>query len=360
VGDYYRAKRKIPAENCLEIDCPVIEEIDRNTYQFGIRDAVAKYLTENHIRNKIHYIVLTKGIPHKVRATPKLPGTHASVDSELALLYADMSGGPHALDGSIPNPYFGADEQFDGSKKFDVRLYEIYLVTRLDAYTVDDVKELIDRAYNAVPAGGFVLDENGKEPDIGNMWMEEGARRLSARGFNVTLESTTKYLDHLRDVMGYCSWGSNDPHHTGRFMYNQWVNGAIVTTYVSSSARTLVAPPQGWKIGIWKDKQSYYAGTPQALIGDLIRDGVTGIAGYAYEPYLSGVAQPQILLPAYTAGYDLAESFYMSLPSLSWQSVVVGDPLCNPYGKKPGKAKTSRPSQKAGAFWLTGLRLRGP
>jgi len=53
--------------------------------------------------------------------------------------------------------------------------------------------------------------------------------------------------------------------------------------------------------------------------------------GYAYEPYLATCARPQILFDAYTRGFTLAESFYMSLPYISWRYVVIGDPLTRPY-----------------------------
>jgi tetratricopeptide (TPR) repeat protein len=44
--------------------------------------------------------------------------------------------------------------------------------------------------------------------------------------------------------------------------------------------------------------------------------------------------RPDILFPAYLAGFNLAESFYLALPSLSWHAIVVGDPLCRPFTGK--------------------------
>jgi len=38
--------------------------------------------------------------------------------------------------------------------------------------------------------------------------------------------------------------------------------------------------------------------------------------------------RPDILFPAYLKGRNLAESYYLSIPGLSWQNVVLGDPLC--------------------------------
>jgi tetratricopeptide (TPR) repeat protein len=43
--------------------------------------------------------------------------------------------------------------------------------------------------------------------------------------------------------------------------------------------------------------------------------------------------RPDILFPAYLSGFNLAESFYLATPYLSWQTVVVGDPLCAPFGR---------------------------
>ena len=61
------------------------------------------------------------------------------------------------------------------------------------------------------------------------------------------------------------------------------------------------------------------------------RAGATGVAGNVAEPYLQSSLRPQILFPAYLAGFNLAEAFYLALPHLGWQSVVVGDPLCTPF-----------------------------
>jgi len=38
---------------------------------------------------------------------------------------------------------------------------------------------------------------------------------------------------------------------------------------------------------------------------------------------------PDLLFAAYYSGRNLAESFYLAIRSLSWQNIVVGDPLCS-------------------------------
>jgi uncharacterized protein (TIGR03790 family) len=59
----------------------------------------------------------------------------------------------------------------------------------------------------------------------------------------------------------------------------------------------------------------------------MIHEGASGVSGNVYEPFLTGCARPDLVLPAYFEGRNLAESFYLGLPFLSWQGVVLGDPL---------------------------------
>ena len=101
--------------------------------------------------------------------------------------------------------------------------------------------------------------------------------------------------------------------------------------FVSTDARTFKEPPAEWNIGKWGQRRAYFEGSPQSLTGDLIRAGVTGVSGHVAEPFLDGSARPQILFPAYVAGFNLAEAFYLAMPYLSWQNVVIGDPLCAPF-----------------------------
>jgi tetratricopeptide (TPR) repeat protein len=70
-------------------------------------------------------------------------------------------------------------------------------------------------------------------------------------------------------------------------------------------------------------------------MGDLIREGVTGVSGHVAEPYLQNTVRPDILFPAYLSGLNLAEAFYMAMPGLSWENIVIGDPLCAPFRDRP-------------------------
>ena len=104
--------------------------------------------------------------------------------------------------------------------------------------------------------------------------------------------------------------------------------GALATEFVSTNARTFQRPPDTWTLGVWSDPRTWYAGAPQSLIGDYIHEGATGVTGHVAEPYLAACPRPDLLFSAYIRGRNLAESFYLSIPFLSWQNIVAGDPLC--------------------------------
>jgi Tfp pilus assembly protein PilF len=142
---------------------------------------------------------------------------------------------------------------------------------------------------------------------------------------------SSKVLTGVDGVLGYYSWGSNDPENRLRRLNLTFVPGALAGMFVSSDARTFMEPPADWNPGTWDNKATHFAGSPQSLAGDLIREGVTGVAGHVAEPFLEAAIRPNILFPAYLSGFNLAESFYLAMPFLSWQTVVVGDPLCAPF-----------------------------
>src|SRR5206468_11020843 len=81
------------------------------------------------------------------------------------------------------------------------------------------------------------------------------------------------------------------------------------------------------------DRSKPLAGTAQSLMGDLLREGATGAAGHVAEPFLEGTVRPQILFPACVSGFNLVESFYLAIPYLSWQTIVLGYPLCAPFAR---------------------------
>jgi hypothetical protein len=62
-----------------------------------------------------------------------------------------------------------------------------------------------------------------------------------------------------------------------------------------------------------------------------VTKGAAATIGNVYEPYLQLTAQLNVFNDRLLHGFTFAESAYMSIQTLSWMSVMVGDPLYRPY-----------------------------
>ena len=323
IGKYYALKRQIPKKQICWLTTTTTEGISRVGFEREIAAPIASCLTRGKLTDQIKYIVTTLGVPLTIeRIKDPADADYAAVDSELALLYSEMKGKKHALPGTIPNPFFGKrDDQFSAAK------YGMYLVTRLAAYDVQGVKALIDRSLAATNRGNFVIDMRGPSDEAGNNWLRTAAILLPKE--RVVLDENEDAIWNLPDVIGYASWGSNDLKHNRRFPGFKWLPGAIVTEFVSTDGRTFARPPDDWKVSRnWTLSSGFFSGSPQSMAADYLLEGATGASGHTNEPYLAFTPRPDILLPVYFSGRNLAESYYLAIPALSWQNIVIGDPLC--------------------------------
>jgi uncharacterized protein (TIGR03790 family) len=332
----YAQVRSLPSENVLllkTLPADVSEAISRIGYEIQIERPIAEWFGRHNAYDRVLYIVLTKGIPLRIDGSGGRKGTRASVDSELTLLYRSLTGRAIAPHGPIQNPYFAGTRSSAQIDPFSHRDHDIFLVTRLDGFTREDVFGLIDRASSPVRHGRVLLDQKAALDDPANAWLKLAADRLTQSGYadRVVLETTSKILTNQPEVLGYFSWASSDPGIKTRRLGLGFVPGALAATFVSDDARTLREPPSEWTPGNWADRTTYFAGSPESLIGDLVREGATGLAGQVAEPYLDAAIRPDMLFPGYLSGLNLAEAFYSAMPYLSWQSVIIGDPLCSPF-----------------------------
>jgi uncharacterized protein (TIGR03790 family) len=303
VARYYMAKRGITDKYLCKIYCPTYEQIKDEVFAKTIRTPIKQHLITSGLKDKIDYIVLTKGIPIRT-------AEHWGIDSALTRMFSDY-------DAKMENPYF------DQNKHFSHRDYDMYLVTRLDGLTVADAKSLVDRALKAKPEKGlFLLDvspnwDGSPGYKIVNDAMRRANDQLKRAGFRVEIDQTKDFIVRT-GLMGYYSWGSNDQSYAQEsFNKLRFAPGSIAELAQSTSAYTLTLKrtPKG--------KRSY--------IVDLVAQGVTGVKGYVYEPYTTALAHADILFDRYTHGYNLAESFYAASNYVHWRDIVLGDPLCAPY-----------------------------
>ena len=337
IGEYYIKARNIPPENVIRIQAPTDETVQPAVFGATINQPIAEALSRGNLQDRILYIVLTKHVPLRINGTVGQDGTVSSVDSELTVLYRRMVGRSVSPRGRVDNPYFLGDRPLSDAKPFSHREHDIYLVSRIDAFTVDEAKALVDRAGRTAREGQIVLDQRDSLVNrLGENWLGLAAQNLVKAGHSerVVLETTPKPARDVTPVMGYFSWGSADPENRVRTMKMDFVPGAIGASFVSTDARTFKEPPPAWVPTNTNDRNTWFAGSSQSLVGDLIREGLTGAAGQVAEPYLQSAVRPDVLFPAYLAGFNLVESFYLSIPHLSWQTVVIGDPLCTPFARR--------------------------
>ncbi|MHB9036585.1 MAG: TIGR03790 family protein [Armatimonadota bacterium] len=144
---------------------------------------------------------------------------------------------------------------------------ENYLVCRLDGYQYPadstglpvDIKRIIDDAAHPDSSGCFVLDKSLGNYPQGEYWMDSAFSQLTSMGVEAAIDSTYTFLTNVHsgsqigghtlssDVMGYCSWGSNDGNSYLNTLWarplNTWCRGSISTTHVSTSGRTFNSPP---------------------------------------------------------------------------------------------------------------------
>jgi uncharacterized protein (TIGR03790 family) len=231
------------------------------------------------------------------------------------------------------NHYWKANMPFSHAK------FGGYLVTRLDGYTKADAEALVTRAiaaqdekarsgevlFDVQPAFKFKstdvasqpLDVTGPIPDESdygswNADMVKAAGLLKALNIPTNLELSEAFVGDQSNLLGYFSWGSNDPKYTDKaYQSLMFAPGSIGDTAVSTGGRTFLPTKGG-----------------QSLIEDLIAHGITGVKGYTDEPLLQAVASPSIVMDRYTSGFTMAESFYAASRFVGWEDVVIGDPLC--------------------------------
>ena len=297
---------------------------------------------------KIDFIVLTKGIPIRLTGAPTGEGgSQPSLDSTIASLdYAERSD---TVKLDVKDSGFTgiawANRFWNSKERFSHAKFGGYLVTRLDGYTVDEANLLVTYSLQGErngPSGTILLDTapsqgvgdlkevpksiaipSGKgRASLGELNYNEydadmivAGRLLDKKKVPVLVDMNDKFVGRKGDLMGYCSWGSNDPHfEADGYKLLRFSPGAIAETAVSTSARTFLPTTGG-----------------QSLIADLISGRVTGVKGYCDEPLLQAIASPTILFDRYTSGWTLAESFYAASRLTGWEDIVIGDPLCCPY-----------------------------
>ncbi|MCX8052573.1 MAG: TIGR03790 family protein, partial [Armatimonadetes bacterium] len=340
IGLYYKQARGIPDSNICYINCSSAELVGWQEFETRIREPIRQFLMRPQVAGNIDYIVLTKGIPLKVDyGRPSSSGPYSSASILTAVDHPDIQDYfPFPYGPIAPSRWTTAAPEIAWSHnltfidKNNGRQYRFYLVTRLDAFTVDQVKAMINRACRPALDGAFVLDRvqasgqfNSGEYKKANLRL--GTPTASAydllvkKGFEVRFDGGLDFLANQRGVMGYFSWATHDVGYTfQKYVSNVFVPGSIADSYWSYSGSTFIDPQNTNR---------------PPLMADLSACGLCGAGAYVSEPFVNNATRPEILFDRYTKGYNMAESFYAACPLGFWKTVIVGDPLMAPYATPP-------------------------
>jgi len=361
LAKFYARERNIPRGNLIGLELSDKGEISRQEYNETLRDPLrAIFLSRGWWQlgrtaqgqtlpgsSKITTLVTVRGVPFKIKRSPlteknSLPAafskaTEAAVDSELAI--CGIQG--YKLPGPINNAYFKKNTSFS-----DAKLPFMLLVGRIDAPSYTTCKRLITDAIATEKRGLWgmcYLDiaKKGGNYAIGDQWIETIAQQNGKLGIPTVVDRNkqtfvTNYpMTNASLYYGWYTGTRNGPLLNKNFRFRR---GAVAIHLHSFSASNLRDANRNWT-------------------GPLLEKGAAATVGNVYEPYLQLTHHFDILQDRLIQGYSLVEAAYMACPSLSWQTIVLGDPLYRPFihldgsGQKEASDRDYRALRVARQIW---------
>lgn len=249
----------------------------------------------------------------------------AALDSELSLLLA----GDYPLEGWQPNPLFIANQR--GGKPLAIKADRVLLVSRLDAPTPEIARRMLADSL-ATEAEGLQgkayfdarwhMPEDPKAVKDGygfyDLSIHLAAKRVQDSGLMPVVldeQQTLFQPGSAPDAALYCGWYSLS-QYVPAFT---WKRGAVGYHIASG------------ELGSLRNKNNQWCQR-------MLEDGVAATLGPVSEPYVQAFPIPEAFFALLTSGkYTLAESYFLTLPWLSWQMALLGDPLYNPFLHRAGK-----------------------
>lgn len=316
IANYFQTARNIPNQNIIYVNVPNTEVINDSVFN-DLRTQIEASMINSGIENTLNFLVTTKGVPLRRSnidcVVNQGNGDCGSVDSELCLIL-----GPHASNIAQSNafihPFFNQNVHFTSSQ------FGMYLVTRLDAFTVDDVKHMIDRSgpNTTINPNVFqnILDLNEAQNNdslyFTDLYINPTLNELQGGNWLTQTDYNNAPLTHQNNVMSYLATGHGPlPDYTQNFGFVPGSFAALTTCSTAASFDSMASSNDNF------------------TLSDLIAQGCTAAHGYVNCIYFSQLFRADILVNRYldqTANYNLAESFYMAERFTSWQGVIIGDP----------------------------------
>jgi len=320
VGEYYAAKRGIPAGNIVHLNIPCPDgalhwncwHLSWQDFNATLRQPLLKALNSRGASNPIRYIVPVWGVPSHV----VINGEGWSIDSFLASV---QSGN---ISVGLPNPYMAGTEEPKAhfANWQNPAGWRMYLVTRLDGPTPQIAAGLVDKAMraemNLKPSDGVAYFDyrhlaccDGYTP--GDQSVLNANRLSTSRGFRSVFNDQGETKHMIQDAPNTLwAWGWYSGAETNDVY--QFVEGAVGAQLTSYTADGIRVPRPGAWVELW------------------LRRGITATWGATTEPTVAGYALGDKFFAHFWSGYNFAECSYLASPALNHAMVFVGDPLYAP------------------------------
>lgn len=371
LAELYREARAIPAQNLIALEMPETADISRADFEKSIlkplraefdqrgwwkrgRDAAGLTLP---VINRIRVLVTMRGVPLRIQPTPKpaatppapataaKPGTpsappnpftghdEASVDSELAMF--GVEGVP--LDGVLQNKFYQSTKPLAA-----MELPFLVLTARIDAPSYATCERMIRDAVAVQKTGlwGMAYVDIANKIPQGDQWLETVVKENAHAGiptvvdrFNDTLPRNYPMGDAAL-YYGWYDWSVSGPFLNPRFKFRK---GAVAMHLHSFSAEQLTNAAKNWS-------------------GPLLERGAAVTIGNVYEPYLHLTHDFGILHQRLLAGDCWVEACWKAMPATSWQAVVLGDPLYQPFKHLDGSGDRTEEDNDFRALRAASLR----
>lgn len=270
---------------------------------------------------RVRAMVLMPDLPLRIKEEPvngKLPGNGipvngAALDSELMLLGAEY---PLAKHGS--NPYYGK-EALPAAGERQV----VMSVCRIDGPNKECIARMIHDPISVERAGlwGWIVVDSGGPYKAGDDMMtgvvdfcKGGAIPVFHESSKATLANDFPLMPETSLYFGWYANPANGPFGKEAKGGFRFVKGALAFHLHSYSATSL------------------YDGN--SWVSALLNRGACVTAGNVSEPFLGACINYSVLFSRLIVGYSLGEAALMASPTVSWQCIVLGDPLYRPYTHK--------------------------
>jgi len=362
VANHYVSERGIPAGNLCGISFPNVNQVTFTEWLTVYRTSVRNCLDQaSGGRANVLYVVMSYKTPFLlVRPSPYTP---ASLDSHVADAWDAYSTSYFPSVPAGTHRYF-ANAQSAGNVypefktlaayRAEARAALIYSVWRLDGDSVATAKGLVTKAKAAEAQGGGLAGGGGTvyadlrfgpNPEVqladndhlsGDIDLNRMATMARSAGLTVVEDQNNAEIGvspaplTAPDAMLYSGWYqllNYNPVFT-------WKTGAIGWHLDSASA---TSPRSG---------NSWAAKALQA--------GITVTSGSVNEPYLEGLAHPDIVTRHLLMGGNAGDAFLRGTAWLKWMILNIGDPLYVPFpgGRAPFNAPLAEDTLQVSRTWM--------